>query len=58
MIVWTNSIPMYAVIVYILFFIKLMVQVGNEVSNKFWQYKIPDDDKISPESSRCVYNHR
>lgn len=32
-----------------------MVEVGNEISNKFWQYRLPEDDQISPESSRCVH---
>ncbi|XP_028409289.1 arf-GAP with Rho-GAP domain, ANK repeat and PH domain-containing protein 1-like [Dendronephthya gigantea] len=31
--------------------IRLMVEVGNEKSNKFWQFRIPDDDRITPESS-------
>ncbi|CAB4040320.1 arf-GAP with Rho-GAP domain, ANK repeat and PH domain-containing 1-like, partial [Paramuricea clavata] len=31
--------------------IRLMVEVGNEISNKFWQYRLPEDDQISPESS-------
>ena len=32
-----------------------MVEVGNENSNKFWEYRIPEDDKICPESSRFVH---
>ena len=32
-----------------------MVEVGNEISNKFWQHRLPEDDQISPDSSRCVH---
>ena len=32
-----------------------MIEVGNEISNKFWQHRLPEDDQISPESSRCVH---
>ncbi|XP_046854269.1 arf-GAP with Rho-GAP domain, ANK repeat and PH domain-containing protein 1-like isoform X2 [Xenia sp. Carnegie-2017] len=37
--VWTPSL------------VKLFVNVGNEVSNRFWQHKLPEDDAITPNCS-------
>jgi len=31
--------------------IQLMQSVGNKEANSFWEYKLPDDDKIGPDSS-------
>lgn len=32
-----------------------MQKVGNDNANSFWEYKLPEDDKINPDASRYLF---